>query len=176
MSRKSCALYGSGRGQTLRALHAGLWRACRISLAISDPERVQGIIIQNAVAHDDGLGPRWNRCGNSGQTERQMKRASDKALRRWPERKEAYRSSPNRRITIRTYGRTSSRSQQSGESDIQIDLFFDYQTNVASYSRGRPGSGKRSRRRSLYGDDTINPLRPRKAQAYKRRFPTLRST
>src|ERR1700682_1215554 len=30
-------------------------------LAISDPERVQGIIIQNAVAHDDGLGPRWNR-------------------------------------------------------------------------------------------------------------------
>ena len=30
-------------------------------LAIAHPERVQALIIQNAVAHDDGLGPLWQK-------------------------------------------------------------------------------------------------------------------
>jgi len=104
-------------------------------LAISQPERLQNLIIQNAVAHEDGLGPLWA-------TRRKfwMDRSTyESALRANLTSLEATRqrhigSDPD----ISLYDPDLWTDEfaflsQSGEAQIQSDLFYDYRTNVASY-------------------------------------------
>jgi pimeloyl-ACP methyl ester carboxylesterase len=104
-------------------------------LALAHPERVQALIVQNAVAHEDGLGPLW-------EARRQFwadRGAHEAALR------ENFFSPAATRL--RHVGTSPSPDtydpdlwsdeltflQRPGQADLQIDLFFDYQTNVASY-------------------------------------------
>jgi len=104
-------------------------------LAVAHPERLQALIVQNAVAHEDGLGPLWatrrafwaNRSANeaalranliSFQATRQRHVGSDPDTTRydpdlWTD-EFAFLSLPQ-------------------QVRIQSDLFFDYRTNVASY-------------------------------------------
>ncbi len=42
-------------------------------LAVAHPERVRAIMVQNAVAHEDGLGPAWTFAGRSGRTVQPMR-------------------------------------------------------------------------------------------------------
>jgi len=104
-------------------------------LALAHPDRVQAMIVQNAVAHEDGLGPLW-------ETRRQF----------WahrPEHETALREnflSPAA-TRLRHVGTTPTPENydpdlwtdelaflhRPGQANIQTDLFFDYQTNVASY-------------------------------------------
>jgi len=104
-------------------------------LAIAHPERLQALIVQNAVAHEDGLGPLWatrrafwaDRSAHeaalranltSFQATRQRHLGSDPDTIRydpdlWTD-EFAFLSRPH-------------------QDQIQSDLFFDYRTNVASY-------------------------------------------
>jgi pimeloyl-ACP methyl ester carboxylesterase len=104
-------------------------------LAIAHPERVRGFIIQNAVAHEEGLSPLW-------QKRREF----------WADR---INNEPALRVNFSSLAATRQRHVGSnprpetidpdrwtdefaflsrpGEEDIQIDLFYDYRTNVASY-------------------------------------------
>ncbi|MDR3519108.1 MAG: alpha/beta hydrolase [Azospirillaceae bacterium] len=104
-------------------------------LALAHPERVRAIIVQNAVAHEDGLGPAWD-----------LRRAF------WKDRA-AYEnkvipgftslegakmrhlgSSPHpERYDPETWAWEAAHLSQPGQRQIQSDLFFDYQTNVADY-------------------------------------------
>ncbi len=104
-------------------------------LAVAHPERVKAIIIQNAVASEDGLGPAW-----------------DERKAFWKDRA-AYEGTviPNFISFATTKGRHLGKSpnvdrydphawidefahlSQPGQTQIQADLFYDYQTNVASY-------------------------------------------
>ena len=104
-------------------------------LALAHPDRVQALIVQNAVAHEDGLGPLW-------ETRRQF----------W-----AHRSEHETTLRENFFSPAATRLRhvgtsptpenydpdlwtdelaflrRPGQADIQTDLFFDYQTNVASY-------------------------------------------
>ncbi len=104
-------------------------------LAIAHPERVEALIIQNAVAHEDGLGPLWkarrafwaDRVTNedalranfvSFAATRQRHLGSDPDVEQydpdlWTD-EFAFLSRP-------------------GQASIQSDLFYDYRTNVAAY-------------------------------------------
>jgi pimeloyl-ACP methyl ester carboxylesterase len=104
-------------------------------LALAHPERVQAMIVQNAVAHEVGLGPLWetrrafwaDRAANETQLRANLM-SPDAARQRhvgtspYPERynpdlwtdEVAFLSRP-------------------GQEQIQSDLFYDYRTNVASY-------------------------------------------
>ena len=104
-------------------------------LAVAHPERVRAIIVQNAVAHEDGLGPAWD---------------SRKAF--WKDRV-AYEdkiipgfiseagakarhlgSSPHaERYDPEAWEWEGAHLAQPGQRQIQSDLFFDYQSNVAAY-------------------------------------------
>jgi pimeloyl-ACP methyl ester carboxylesterase len=104
-------------------------------LALRRPERVRALIVQNAVCHEDGLGPLW-----------ETRRAfwADRARHEAALRENFF--SPNA-----TRQRHVGKSPQSdrydpdlwtdelaflnrpGQPDIQTDLFYDYRTNVASY-------------------------------------------
>jgi pimeloyl-ACP methyl ester carboxylesterase len=104
-------------------------------LAVAHPERVRAIIVQNAVAHEDGLGPAWD-----------IRRAfwkdrvayEDKVIPGFTSLEGAKMrhlgSSPHaERYDPETWEWEAARLSRPGERQIQSDLFFSYQTNVAAY-------------------------------------------
>jgi pimeloyl-ACP methyl ester carboxylesterase len=104
-------------------------------LAVGHPERVRALVIQNAVAHEDGLGPLW-------QTRRAFwadRAANEAALRKNFISLEATRqrhigSNPDPdTIDPDRWTDEFAFLSRPGQADIQVDLFYDYRTNVASY-------------------------------------------
>jgi pimeloyl-ACP methyl ester carboxylesterase len=106
-------------------------------LALMHPDRIDAIVVQNAVAHDEGLGPLWA-------TRRQY----------WADR-EAY--ADKLRANLISFDAAKQRHlgtdphpelydpdlwtdesaflSRPGQDRIQEDLFYDYRTNVASYPK-----------------------------------------
>jgi pimeloyl-ACP methyl ester carboxylesterase len=105
-------------------------------LALAHPERVTAIIVQNAVAHNDGLddkrwaGPRafWaDRAKYEDQfRERLISPQATKARH--------IGSSPHpERYSADLWDDEIAYLNRPGIAQIQVDLFYDYQTNVAAY-------------------------------------------
>jgi len=104
-------------------------------LALAHPERVEALIIQNAVAHEDGLGPLW-------QTRRDFwanRAANEAALRQnffsfAATRQRHVGTNPNvENLDPDRWTDEFAFLSRPGQADIQTDLFYDYRTNVASY-------------------------------------------
>ena len=106
-----------------------------LRLAVAHPERLDALIVQNAVAHEDGLGPLWK-------TRREFwadRQTHEAALREnffsfTATRQRHLGTSPN----VQSYDPDLWTDEfaflsQPGQQDIQTDLFYDYRTNVASY-------------------------------------------
>lgn len=104
-------------------------------IALAHPERLAALVIQNAVAHEDGLGPLW-------QTRRDFwadRAAHETALRVNflsfdATRQRHLGTSPN----VSVYDPDLWTDEfaflsRPGQSDVQMDLFYDYRTNVTSY-------------------------------------------
>lgn len=105
-------------------------------LAIAHPERLDALIVQNAVAHEDGLGPLW-------QTRREFwadRKAHEAALREnffsfAATRQRHVGTSPNaENYDPDLWTDEFAFLSRPGQQDIQTDLFYDYRTNVASYT------------------------------------------
>jgi pimeloyl-ACP methyl ester carboxylesterase len=104
-------------------------------LAVRRPERLNALMVQNAVCHDDGLGPLW-------ETRREF--WADRAAHEAALRENFF--SPNA-TRLRHVGNSPHPDRydpdlwtdelaflnRPGQQDIQTDLFYDYRTNVASY-------------------------------------------
>jgi pimeloyl-ACP methyl ester carboxylesterase len=106
-------------------------------LALVHPERVRAMIIQNAVSHEEGLSPLW-------ETRRaywKNRAANEEKLKAGFTSFEATRqrhvgTSPNiQRYDPDAWGDEFAFLSRPGEAEIQADLFYDYQTNVASYPK-----------------------------------------
>jgi pimeloyl-ACP methyl ester carboxylesterase len=104
-------------------------------LALAHPERVRAFVIQNAVAHEDGLGPLWEKrrefwadrtANEAGLRENFLSFAATK------QRHVGSNPSPDTIDPDRWTDEFAFLSRP-GEADIQTDLFYDYRTNVASY-------------------------------------------
>jgi pimeloyl-ACP methyl ester carboxylesterase len=106
-------------------------------LAVKHPNRVTAMVVQNAVSSDEGLGPAWD-----------IRRAYWKDRAAYEDRviggftslegaKERHiGSSPHpERYNPDTWVDEFSVLSRPGERQIQADLFYDYQTNVASYPK-----------------------------------------
>ncbi|MEU4563676.1 alpha/beta hydrolase [Actinoplanes sp. NPDC023936] len=106
-----------------------------LRLAMSRPSAVDGLIIQNAVAHDSGLGPLWA-----------TRRAfwADRAAHEAALRENFLSPAATRSRHLGTDPATDRYNpdlwtdeyaflSRPGQADIQIDLFHDYRTNVAAY-------------------------------------------
>jgi pimeloyl-ACP methyl ester carboxylesterase len=104
-------------------------------LAVAHPERVRAIIVQNAVSHEDGLGPAWD-----------IRRAFWKDRSAYEEKvipgftsaegakMRHVGSSPHpERYDPETWESEGALLARPGQRQIQSDLFFSYQTNVAAY-------------------------------------------
>ncbi len=104
-------------------------------LATAHPERIQSLIVQNAVAHDEGLGPIWNArrafWANRGANEDAL-RANLLSLA--ATRARHVGSDPQvERYDPDLWTDEFAFLNRPGEADIQSDLFYDYRTNVTAY-------------------------------------------
>jgi pimeloyl-ACP methyl ester carboxylesterase len=106
-------------------------------MALAHPERVEALIVQNAVAHDEGLGAIWA-------TRRAFwadRPGHEEALR---ENLLSFAATKSRHIgddpKIELYDPDLWTDEYRflnapGQAQIQTDLFYDYRTNVAAYPK-----------------------------------------
>ena len=104
-------------------------------MALAHPDRAVALVVQNAVAHNEGLGPLWK-------TRREFwadRAANEAALRRNLLSFETTRGrhvgkDPNvERYDPDLWFDEFRFLNEPGQADLQTDLFYDYRTNVASY-------------------------------------------
>jgi pimeloyl-ACP methyl ester carboxylesterase len=105
-------------------------------LAVAHPERVQGLIVQNAVAHEAGLGEATWAPRRAFWADRAAHEAAFRAAFLSPQttRNRHLGSSPHpERYDPDQWEAEIAFLAQPGQADIQADLFYDYRTNVAAY-------------------------------------------
>jgi pimeloyl-ACP methyl ester carboxylesterase len=106
-------------------------------MALADPERVEALIVQNAVAHNEGLGELW-KARRAFWADRAAHEDTLRAnlLSLTATRTRHLGSDPE----IERYDRDLWTDEfvflsQPGQGDIQSDLFYDYRTNVDAYPK-----------------------------------------
>lgn len=106
-------------------------------LALAHPERVRALIIQNAVAHDEGLGPLWEarrRYWANPAAEVENLKANFTSLA--ATRLRHLGSSPHpERYDPDAWTDEFAFLSRPGQAEIQAILFYDYRTNVAAYPK-----------------------------------------
>ncbi|GJD51210.1 Cis-3-alkyl-4-alkyloxetan-2-one decarboxylase [Methylobacterium crusticola] len=104
-------------------------------LALAHPERVRALVIQNAVAHEEGLGPLWEaRRAFWAQRAANEERLRATFLSLEAARQRHVGSSPHpERYDPDLWTDEFAFLSRPGQAQIQSDLFYDYRTNVAAY-------------------------------------------
>jgi pimeloyl-ACP methyl ester carboxylesterase len=106
-------------------------------MALARPQRVQALIVQAAVAHDSGLGENWkprrafwaDRVTNEVSLRHNLLSLATTRTRHVGSDPEIERYDPD--LWTDEYRFLN----EPGQADIQSDLFYDYQSNVASYPK-----------------------------------------
>jgi pimeloyl-ACP methyl ester carboxylesterase len=106
-------------------------------MALAHPGRVEALIVQNAVAHNDGLGEIWgprrafwaDRAANEGTLRRSFLSFETTRGRHIGSDPQVDRYDPD--LWTDEFAFLS----KPGQADIQSDLFYDYRTNVDNYPR-----------------------------------------
>ncbi|HET8888775.1 MAG TPA: alpha/beta hydrolase [Candidatus Angelobacter sp.] len=104
-------------------------------MALAHPERVEALIVQDAVAHNEGLGANWktrrafwaDRAANESALRTNLLSLPTTRTRHVGNDPDVERYDPDL-WTDEFYF-----LNQPGQADIQSDLFYDYRTNVTSY-------------------------------------------
>lgn len=106
-------------------------------MVLAHPERAEALIVQDAVAHNEGLGENW-KARRAFWAERA---ANESALRRnllslLTTRTRHIGNDPNiERYDPDLWTDEFAFLNQPGQGDIQSDLFYDYRTNVDAYPK-----------------------------------------
>ncbi len=142
-------------------------------MALAHPERVQALIVQDAVAHNEGLGKSWN-------TRRAFwadRAANETVLRSNLLALEATRvrhvgSDPNiERYDPDIWADEYAFLSKPGHADIQSDLFYDYRTNVEAYPKWQAWMQRTQPRfLVLWGRYELS-FEPTEPEAYRRDVP-----
>jgi len=106
-------------------------------MALAHPDRVEALIVQDAVAHDTGLGANW-KTRRAFWADRAANEASLRTnlLSLETTRTRHVGSDPNvARYDPDLWTDEFRFLNAPGQADIQSDLFYDYRTNVASYPK-----------------------------------------
>ncbi|BAL89846.1 hypothetical protein AMIS_46260 [Actinoplanes missouriensis 431] len=108
-----------------------------LRLAMARPEAVEALIIQNAVAHETGLGPLWQtRRAFWADRVTQEPALRDNLLSLAATRRRHLGADPaTDRYDPDSWTDEYAFLNRPGQADIQIELFYDYRTNVAAYPR-----------------------------------------
>ena len=142
-------------------------------MALAHPDRVEALIVQDAVAHNEGLGANWK-----------TRRAF------WADRakyEDALRTNLLSLATTRTrhVGNDPNPERydpdlwtdeytflnRPGEADIQSDLFYDYRTNVDAYPEWQAWMQKTQPRLMVLWGKYESSFDPSEPEAYRRDVP-----
>jgi pimeloyl-ACP methyl ester carboxylesterase len=142
-------------------------------LALAHPERVEALIVQDAVAHDGGLGANWK-------TRREFwanREANEAALRTnllslATTRTRHVGNDPNiERYNPDLWTDEFAFLSQPGQADIQTDLFYDYRTNVTAYPTWQAWLRKTQPRLLVIWGKYELSFDPSEPEAYRRDVP-----
>jgi pimeloyl-ACP methyl ester carboxylesterase len=143
-------------------------------MALAHPERVSALVVQDAVAHDSGLGANWK-------VRREFwkdRAAHESALREnllslATTRTRHVGSDPNpERYDPDLWTDELAFLQRPGEADIQSDLFYDYRTNVDAYPKWQAWMrATQPRLLVIWGKYELS-FDPSEPEAYRRDVPT----
>jgi len=106
-------------------------------MALAHPDRVQAMIVQDAVAHNEGLGANWktrrafwaDRATNEAALRTNLLSLDTTRTRHVGNDPHPEKYDPD--LWTDEYAFLN----RPGEADIQVDLFYDYRTNVEAYPR-----------------------------------------
>jgi pimeloyl-ACP methyl ester carboxylesterase len=106
-------------------------------MALAHPERIESLIVQDAVAHNQGLGPNWKTrrafWADRGANESVLR---TNLLSLATTRTRHVGNDPNvERYDPDLWTDEFAFLNQPAQADIQSDLFYDYRTNVEAYPR-----------------------------------------
>lgn len=105
-------------------------------IAMAAPEKVQAIIVQNANAYREGLGPKWTNIAQFWADPKAHPEQVDAFVGYEGTRARHLGTSPNpERYDPDEWGDEFVMLSHPGQRAIQAALLYDYQTNVASYPR-----------------------------------------
>ena len=143
-------------------------------MALAHPERVQALIVQDAVAHNEGLGANWI-------TRRAFwadRAAHEDALRAnllsfATTRTRHVGSDPNpEKYDPDLWSDEYAFLNKPGESEIQSDLFYDYRTNVEAYPKWQAWLQKVQPRLLVLWGKYDSSFQLSETEAYRRDVPT----
>jgi len=142
-------------------------------MALAHPERIEGLIVQNAVAHNEGLGAIWkprrafwaDRATHESTLRTNLLSLATTRSRHLGNDPRIERYDPD--LWTDEYAFLS----QPGQADIQTDLFYDYRTNVDAYPTWQAWmTERRPRLQVIWGkhDPSFDLSEP---EAYRRDVP-----
>lgn len=106
-------------------------------MVLANPDRIEALIVQDAVAHNEGLGGRWktrraywaDRVANESALRTNLLSLAAARTRHVGDDPNVERYDPD--LWTDEFAFLS----QPGQAEIQSDLFYDYRTNVDSYPK-----------------------------------------
>jgi pimeloyl-ACP methyl ester carboxylesterase len=106
-------------------------------MALARPDRIEALIVQDAVAHNEGLGANWktrrafwaDRAANEGALRTNLLSLTTTRTRHIGNDPNVERYDPDLWTDEFAF------LNQPGQADIQSDLFYDYRTNVDAYPK-----------------------------------------
>ena len=105
-------------------------------LAVSHPERITAIISQNGNAYDEGLSEGWNLIRAYWKDPTEANRAALRSFMQPESVRWQYTHGQDPALVApETYTLDLALLNRPGNDEIQLDLFGDYQSNVALYPR-----------------------------------------
>jgi pimeloyl-ACP methyl ester carboxylesterase len=143
-------------------------------MALDHPDRVDALIVQDAVAHDEGLGANW-KTRRAFWADRAAHEAELRTnlLSMDTTRTRHVGSDPNpERYDPDLWTDEFAFLSRPGEADIQSDLFYDYRTNVEAYPKWQSWlRAKQPRLLVLWGKYDLS-FEPAEPERYRRDVPS----
>ena len=142
-------------------------------MALAHPDRIQALIVQDAVAHNEGLGANWHARRDFWAD----RAANETALRTnllslATTRTRHVGSDPNvERYDPDLWAAEFAFLNQSGQAVIQSDLFYDYRTNVDSYAKWQAWMREKQPRLLVIWGKYELSFDPSEPEAYRRDVP-----
>jgi pimeloyl-ACP methyl ester carboxylesterase len=142
-------------------------------MALAHPDRVEALIIQDAVAHNEGLGANWNarrefwkdRAAHEGSLRTNLLSLAATRTRHVENDPNVDRYDPD--LWTDEFAFLS----QPGQADIQSDLFYDYRTNVDAYPRWQAWMRENLPRLLVIWGKYEQSFDPSEPEAYRRDIP-----
>ncbi|HWZ72123.1 MAG TPA: alpha/beta hydrolase [Casimicrobiaceae bacterium] len=143
-------------------------------MALAHPDRIESLIVQNAVAHNEGLGPIW-KTRRAFWADRTANESAlrDNLLSLPTTRTRHVGSDPNvQRYDPDLWSDEFAFLSQPGQADIQSDLFYDYRTNVDAYPKWQAWMREKQPRLLVIWGKYDPSFDPSESEAYRRDVPS----